>query len=215
VLNGTVAAGPSSAAYFEYGATPAYGVATPVQALGRSGGARAIAAPVSGLLSGETLHYRLVAVNSAGVSSGGDQTLTTNTFGGKQAFLPPPTLSAVAEAHRVWRDGTRGASIARRRSRAPLGTAFSFSLDQAASVTLTFTQAVHGRRVGHRCLAQSRHNRRQLVLPGHPGHDRVAFQGVLSRGRKLGPGSYAVRIGAINAAGRSQSFSLSFAIVRR
>ncbi|MGH2891286.1 MAG: hypothetical protein ACRDNJ_16850, partial [Solirubrobacteraceae bacterium] len=132
------------------------------------------------------------------------------------------------------REGPRLAAIARhgrhhvsaRRRRPPLGTVFSFTLDQQATVSLTFTQRQTGRRVKGRCVAQTHRDRHAractrtlrrgtLTLRGHPGADRLSFQGRLSRARRLAPGRYAVQFTATNAAHqRSASKRLSFTIVR-
>lgn len=78
VLNGTI--NPSGSVvhyYFEFGSAQPYDLQTRVQTLS-TGAPVAVSAPVSGLQSARTYHYRLVAVNQAGeVSAGADQTLLT------------------------------------------------------------------------------------------------------------------------------------------
>jgi hypothetical protein len=135
-----------------------------------------------------------------------------------------PSLGNVRQSHSRWREGSALARISRRH-RAPLGTTFSFTLDQRATVTLRFTQRVPGRRQGRRCLAPSHRNARRrrctrivtiatLSLTAHAGLDKVAFQGRVSRSRKLRPGRYTVLLRAANAAGSSATRSLTFTIVR-
>jgi hypothetical protein len=109
--------------------------------------------------------------------------------------------------------------------RPPLGTTFSFTLNVAASVKLTFSHAVSGRRVKGRCVTQTKRNRRRpacmrtatlatrLVLAAHSGPDKIAFQGVLD-GKKLPPGTYTVVLTATAAGLTSVPKSLTFAIVR-
>ena len=89
-LNGTLGAGGSSTAYFEYGTTAAYGASTPAQSVGLSGSASPMAAAIGGLAPGTTYHFRLVAENSGGVAHGDDQTFTAEAGG----TTPPrqPTL---------------------------------------------------------------------------------------------------------------------------
>jgi PKD repeat protein len=136
-----------------------------------------------------------------------------------------PVLSRVFQTATTWRLGKRLAHLARK-PRPPVGTTFGFTLNNAASVRLTFTRAVTGRRVAHRCVAQTQSNRRKpkctrtiiagmLTLAAHAGANRLRFEGRLSRIRKLKPGHYNAVFTAVNAAGRSVPRSLSFTIVKR
>ncbi|MCX6864874.1 MAG: cadherin-like beta sandwich domain-containing protein, partial [Verrucomicrobia bacterium] len=81
-LNGSVYAnGFSTAVTFEYGLTTAYGntvTATPATLTGVT--ATAVSSIRSGLLSGATYHYRVVAANGSGTVTGEDMTFTTTTF---------------------------------------------------------------------------------------------------------------------------------------
>ena len=139
--------------------------------------------------------------------------------------LSAPRLERVRESARRWREGRALPRISRSRG-APVGTAFSFTLNEAASVRFTFTQAAGGRLVGGRCLAPSARNagkrrcRRKrtagtLALPARVGANRVRFEGRLSRGRHLRPGRYSVVLLATSSTGaRSAPKRLSFTIVR-
>jgi phosphodiesterase/alkaline phosphatase D-like protein len=67
-----------TACVFEYGTTTAYGSTAPCSpAPGSAGEAVKVAATVSGLLPLTSYHYRIVAENSLGRGTGGDQMLTT------------------------------------------------------------------------------------------------------------------------------------------
>jgi hypothetical protein len=141
------------------------------------------------------------------------------------AFSGPPVLSGVAQSHRRWREGRKLASLARRHRRLPVGTTFSFTLNEQAAVTLRFSRRVSGRKVGHRCLPASRKARPRktcelslnsgaLSFTAHSGLNRVVFQGRLSSRRKLAPGSYSLLVTASDAAGaRSAPKQLRFTIV--
>ena len=108
----------------------------------------------------------------------------------------------------------------------PIGTTYSFNLNMPASVSLVFTHGAGGRKVGGRCVAQTRSNKHKrpcrrtvtvgaVSLKGHAGHDKVRFDGRLSRSRKLARGPYAVTITATSAlGGRSTPASLHFTIVK-
>jgi hypothetical protein len=78
--------------------------------------------------------------------------------------------------------------------------------------------------VGHRCVARSRRNAGHracrltvtagtLTFAGHPGSNKVLFQGRLSS-RRLVPGRYTLVITASDTAGRSTPVQLTFTIVR-
>jgi len=78
-LNGTVNAnGIVSTVTFEYGLTVAYGTTVPGVPATVSGNiATAVAAALTGLLPGNTYHFRVDGVNSNGTSYGNDMTFTT------------------------------------------------------------------------------------------------------------------------------------------
>ena len=224
-LNGTVLPELTSTATFQYGTTTAYGSSTAGQAVGASGTPVAVSAVVTGLAPNTTYHYRILDTQ-VGTSYGADQTLTTPAVPPVAAGPTPPVVSSASESHRTWREGSALATLARARKRPPVGTAFSFTLNEPATVTLTFTQTVPGRKVKGKCVAQTKANKRKhscsrtvtrgtLALAGHAGTDKVAFQGRVSRSRKLKPGTYTLTIIASNTAGlRSAPARLTFTIVK-
>jgi hypothetical protein len=215
-LGGSAVSETPSSGFFQYGTTNAYGSSTSSQSVAASTSAVSFSSVAAGLTPGTTYHFRAVSEQAGGTSYGADETFTTAPVA--------PTLGALAQSHRRWRAGTALARIARRR--APLGTTFSFTLDQSATVTFTFTQAVGGRRAKGRCVAQTHGNRHRakcsrtltrgaLRLVAHAGADTVAFQGRLTAGRRLAPGAYTVLIEALNSAGQgSVVHRLTFTIVR-
>ena len=144
--------------------------------------------------------------------------------------IPVPALTSASQSARRWREGKALARLssahARRkgRHRLPVGTTFSFRLSEAATVTLSFTEHLAGRRVGHRCAPLTRTDRRRrgcpravtvgmLRLAGHGGLDKVRFDGRLSRSKRLRPGRYTVTIEASTRGGHSKPANLSFTIV--
>jgi len=62
---------------FQYGTTTSYGSSTSVADAGAGNRAVSVQAPISGLRSGTTYHYRLTAANAAGTDSSPDTTFTT------------------------------------------------------------------------------------------------------------------------------------------
>jgi N-acetylneuraminic acid mutarotase len=217
-LTGTALSEALGRAYFQYGPTSAYGSSTPVQLFPASLGGAPFAAAVAGLAPATTYHYRLVAENGT-TTAGADQTFTT-------LQIPAPVISSVRQSASRWRRGTRLAHVSTRVRRPPVGTTFSFALNEPATVTFSFTQRTGGRRVGHRCLAQTPKNRHRgackrtvtvavLSFAGHPATNSVSFLGRVSRTRRLRPGRYSMLIGATNSAGlKAVPRSLTFTIVR-
>jgi hypothetical protein len=65
--------------HFEYGETKSYGTEVPLGGASIGSGAEpvAVSAPLSGLKLGVTYHFRVIASNEAGVTSGSDQVFTT------------------------------------------------------------------------------------------------------------------------------------------
>jgi hypothetical protein len=211
-LNGTLAGG-SGKAYFQYGTTATYGASTSAQGVGTSGSPSPLAAAVGGLVPGTTYHFRLVAENSGGVVYGNDQTFTTGAHGeppktpccGPDPGKPPHVLLVrnVRQSTTRWRQGNRLATVSR--AKTPVGTTFSFSLNDQATVTFSFTRRVSGRTV----------TAGRLTFAGHDGPNKVAFQGRVSPKKKLEPGRYTLVITATGPAGaRSAPKSLSFTIVQ-
>jgi hypothetical protein len=146
--------------------------------------------------------------------------------GTKGSIAAPPTLSSLSATASTWREGKALANITanRNRKKLPVGTIFSFVLNEQASVSLRFTQRVSGRKVGKSCVVNTNKNHKRkpckrnvtagtLAFIGHSGTNKVAFQGRISRSKKLKPGHYSLVITATNSAGSSAPKALSFAIV--
>jgi hypothetical protein len=93
-----------------------------------------------------------------------------------------------------WREGNRLASVSR--AKTPTGTTFSFSLNEQATVTFSFTQLVGGREGTHGCLAGTHASaqrkscsyavtRGTLSFTGQDGTNSVLFMGRVSHAEKL------------------------------
>ncbi len=107
----------------------------------------------------------------------------------------PPSVMGASESHKRFRAGNKLPHIS-----TPVGTTFSFTLGQAARVTLTFK---HGK-----------HTAGKLVFNGHAGVNKVAFDGRLSKKHKLKAGAYTLRITATAAGESSTPVKLKFTIVK-
>ena len=219
------------------------GPIVPAIAVGQS-----LSANVGGLSPNTTYHYRLVMQNSAGTSVGGDQTFTTAIApcGCLGLVTSPhalrPILANVSQSHARWRAGSAAARLSENESRGtasaaqaqskpkvkvrrpPLGTTFSFTLNTAASVELTFTRKVAGRRVKGKCKPKNASNKhrplcKRTISPlafsvsAKAGARKLTFQGTAA-GKRLSPGTYTVTLVATNAGLSSAAKSLSFTLVR-
>jgi hypothetical protein len=132
-----------------------------------------------------------------------------------KTVVPGPVVSKFRQSHRRWREAGK---------KPPVGTTFSFKLSESATVTLAFSKHVPGRRVKHRCVAPTKHNRHRpsctrrvaagkLKLSEHAGQDKIRFLGVVAHRHRLRPGVYTVTIIAKNASGSSAPKNLTFTIV--
>ena len=152
---------------------------------------------------------------------------TTPTTGSNPPPSAPPSISSLKQSAPTWRERGKPARRNAKKKLPPLGTTFSFAANEPATVTLTFTQPVPGRRASGKCVAQTRSNKHkprcvliriagQQTLSAHPGTNDVRFQGRVSRTHKLRPGRYTLTIAASNTAGErtTTSRSLNFTIVK-
>jgi len=105
----------------------------------------------------------------------GSATTATATFSG----LPAPSIKALRQSASAWRPGTSLAFITRKQ-KPPIGTVFSFDLNEPATVTFTFAQRTFGRRVRGDCVAQSNSNK------GKPRCTRTVLAGTLTRAAATG-----------------------------
>ncbi|HUA75218.1 MAG TPA: hypothetical protein VL988_10720 [Solirubrobacteraceae bacterium] len=91
VLTGAVNPnGSNTSYYFQYGPTKAYGSQTGIADAGSGSSANNVRLTISGLQPITIYHYRLVAVNSAGVALGADRTLKTEKVPLSLAILAAP-----------------------------------------------------------------------------------------------------------------------------
>lgn len=228
---GGLAANPELAGastLFQYGTTTAYGLAATGQGVEPTTAQAPIAATVGGLAPGTTYHFRLVVQNGVGTAYGADRTFTTAPVPIVPATATTPKLTKATQSHARWREGSKLAVLSRKskKKKAPLGTTFSFTLDQQSTVRFAFTQQLAGRKVAGRCVAKSKKNahkrsckrtltRGTLSLAAHAGANKLAFQGLIARSKKLPLGRYTLLITASNkAAQRSRAQALHFTIVR-
>lgn len=137
----------------------------------------------------------------------------------RTAIASTPVLAALRQSHTTWRIPSGRASSV------PIGTRFSFSLTEPATVTLIFTRVIPRRVVGGRCVPQTAANRSKPACPseyvrtgkivrtGRTGANTIPFTGLISTGRYLPRGQYVVSFSAENAWGKlSHPANLHFTV---
>jgi hypothetical protein len=162
----------------------------------------------------------VVATSAAGTTHGADQTFTTaHTQGAK------PRISTASETTKSWREDNALPHVSAK-PKPPVGTTFSFALNEPASITLSFTQHAIGRKHHTKCVTQTGKNRHaqrctralpagHLTFTGHPGTNKIRFAGRITHTNKLKPGRYALTITATNPQhAHSPPRSLNFTIVK-
>jgi hypothetical protein len=131
--------------------------------------------------------------------------------------VPTPVISGLHQAARVWQEHRPKHG----KPKHHVGTTFRFNLNEAARVTLSFTQTRPGRKVHGRCVAPTKKNRRNrscrrtvvvksLIIQGHTGANTFRFSGKV-RGSFLRAGGYTLVLKA-TAGGKSTSKSITFTI---
>ena len=136
--------------------------------------------------------------------------------------IAAPIITDLSQSHLGWREGNEFASLARRQKLPPVGTIFSFTLNEQASVSFSFMKHVHGRKINGTCEIESRGRQGILctrtitkgtfTLTGHGGKNEVSFDGRVSDSDELGPGSYTVTITATASGKHSTTGTLHFTI---
>lgn len=125
---------------------------------------------------------------------------------GSASSSPAPRISNLTQSQGTWREGSKLATSSR--AQAPIGTTFSYALNQRARVSLAFTQLVSGRLDVGTCVPFNQRDRGDrrcpfdstkgtLAFTGHPGTNKIVFQGRLSRSHALKPGRYRLYVTAI------------------
>ncbi len=160
-------------------------------------------------MSTGTHHFTATASDSNGISTSSSVSYTV--------VAVRPQIAGLREAASHWR------AHGSKRTRLPVGTIFSFSLDQSATVTLRFTRASSGRRKSGRCVVASSApsgsprcalsvGAGNFSIDAQRGSNAIGFNGRTSTGA-LGAGSYTVTLTAVGLSGRpSAPKSLHFTV---
>jgi hypothetical protein len=142
-------------------------------------------------------------------------------------IVPPPVITGARVTHRRFRVSPKHTAVsAAGGSRAPLGTAFDFTISAASKLEITIVRVSPGLHKGSKCVAPAAtlkrrhaHTCTRLILAGSlsratesQGSDSIAFSGRLGR-RALRPGSYRATLVARGAGGSSKPVTVLFTIV--
>ncbi len=169
---------------------------------------------------------RLIFTGQTAYCNGSTAAQATRTVTVPPPSPPAPSVSNLSETARTWREDNKLAQIsARKKRKPPVGTAFSFTLNEPAGVTFTFTELTSGRKIGKRCVAQTKKNKMkhhcthtsdagELAFSAHAGSNRVRFGGRISKHMKLKPGSYTLLVGATASGMHSTPRTLHFRIAK-
>ena len=190
--------------------------------------------PQTGALSGTPTSAGTTQVSATATDSYDNQTSHTYTLtinaapppkcGASQPAGPgchtPPLLTNVHESHRNWRERNPRTSKHHR----PIGTTFSYTLNEPATLSLAFTQKHPGRILAHRCQAPTRKTRDKprcartltiatLTVTGHAGPNHLPFKGRIPHAKRLRSGTYTLVITAHTFASTSRPRTLTFTIL--
>jgi hypothetical protein len=132
--------------------------------------------------------------------------------GGGGGDTKAPTVSKLKLGKKTFRLGTKLPKLSRR---VPVGTTVSFSVSEASRTRFTFSKLASGRKVGKRCLPATKrraHRKRctraitvtpSLVFSTSAGSHKLAFQGRLSRTKRLRPGKYRLTVVSTDPSGNA------------
>jgi Bacterial Ig domain len=152
-------------------------------------------------------------------------TLLLKRFGAPGGSVLAPTITSLSESARRWREGNSLAALsaATTAKKPPRGTTFAFTLNEAATITFAFTRQLNGRKVARRCVPATNKNAHAhrctrtltagaLVLAARAGINKLRFDGLITRRKRLAAGSYTVLVTAATAGKRSATSALHFTI---
>ena len=194
---------------YNYGTTTAYGQSTASAQLQAGVGAQPAPATLAGLTPGMAYHLQLVVTTPDGTAASSDVTFTTQST---QSAPPAPSKPAISSL----RVSPKSFSLAGRRvngrcvqptrkndgnkhCRRPSALRISYTLNVAATVTLTVERQDTGRKLNGRCVKPTTKNRKhrkctrlvnvpgKLTLAGEAGANQSTFKGKIG-GHQLGPG---------------------------
>ena len=148
--------GQSTTWYVEYGTSISYGSKTSSASAGSGASSQAVSAGLSGLKTGTTYHYRVVATSGSGTSHGGDAVFTT---------LVPPDVSTGAATGITASSATLTGSID------PNGRATTYFFEYGSSTSYGTKTPTRG--AGSATTGQSETAAISGLQAGHTYHFRI------------------------------------------
>ena len=215
---------------YNYGTTTAYGQSTASAQLQAGVGAQPAPATLAGLTPGMAYHLQLVVTTPDGTAASSDVTFTTQST---QSAPPAPSKPAISSL----RVSPKSFSLAGRRvngrcvkptrknngnkhCRRPSALRISYTLNVAATVTLTVKRQYTGRKLNGRCVKPTTKNRAhrkctrlvnvpgKLTLAGEAGANQSTFKGKIG-GHQLGPGTYQLTANPAGGISSTVTFKLA------
>ncbi len=162
-------------------------------------------------------------LRAAGATGGAGDPNAGNGSATVTNAVAAPAITSARISRRRFRLGSARPRLSKRPK---VGTTIGFTLSEPARTTFAFARLAGGRSVGGRCVKTNRRNRtrRHCTRTGKPkflssqlsgGAHTLRFAGRLGGRARLGPGRYALTIGAVDSAGNaSNKRTLRFAAVR-
>jgi hypothetical protein len=220
-------ASPANGATYKQGqaVTAAYSCTTPAGATVTScAGPVVNGAPIDTQALGSHT-FTVNALDSDGATASRSATYTVTALGPPSIAIGTPIIASARETAKRWRENNTLLHISAKK-KPPIGTTFSFALNEPAVVRFSFTQQAPGRKVHRKCVAQTKKNRHKprctrttvagsFTFTGHQGTNTVRFAGRISPAKKLKPGKYTLQITATAQGQRSAPQSLTFTIVKK
>jgi hypothetical protein len=180
-----------------------------------------VSATAAGLAPGTKYTVTLTASTVQGAGNGASVSFTTPSAAeiGKSGAVGGTTLSltGLELSPTIFRHGKHLATIAKTKARkkkiVPTATTISFSLSEAATVTLSLEQSSPGVLSGHKCVMKPKAHRksrsctRYVLVQGrvsraaHTGLDKIHFEGILDANKPLPTGTYRLSLKASNSGG--------------
>ena len=154
--------GGAGTAHFDFapaaagGGPPASFSSTTTRCLPVIDTAQPVTTTLTGLTPGTTYYYRLVSTNGNSTTTPAfTATFTTTaapTGGSSPLPVSAPSLTNFSQTAKIWREGKLSARISSskksKKKALPIGTTFSFDLNEPARVTFTFTKSAGRRKYG-------------------------------------------------------------------